>query len=64
MKKVNYDRVALDERRRVCEEENSDVLVWTNDRVIKWISFIGLKVRRVTQDAALFQNTRVDETCP
>ncbi|XP_050693909.1 liprin-alpha-1-like [Eriocheir sinensis] len=43
LKKVNYDRVALDERRRVCEEENSDVLVWTNDRVIKWISFIGLK---------------------
>lgn len=61
---MNYDRVALDERRRVCEEENSDVLVWTNDRVIKWISFIGLKVRRVTQDAALFQNTLGDETCP
>ncbi|XP_042238327.1 liprin-alpha-1-like isoform X17 [Homarus americanus] len=43
LKKVNYDRVALEDRRRVCEEENVDVLVWTNDRVIKWITFIGLK---------------------
>ncbi|XP_069162784.1 liprin-alpha-1 isoform X9 [Procambarus clarkii] len=43
LKKVNYDRVALEDRRRACEEENLDVLVWTNDRVIKWITFIGLK---------------------
>ncbi|XP_045138319.1 LOW QUALITY PROTEIN: liprin-alpha-1-like [Portunus trituberculatus] len=43
LKKVNYDRVALEDRRRQCEEENVDVLVWTNDRVMKWISFIGLK---------------------
>ncbi|KAK8379405.1 hypothetical protein O3P69_019365 [Scylla paramamosain] len=43
LKKVNYDRVALEDRRRQCEEENTDVLVWTNDRVMKWISFIGLK---------------------
>lgn len=44
MKKINYDRVALEERRRNCEEENKDVLVWTNERVIKWINDIGLKV--------------------
>ncbi|XP_071514182.1 liprin-alpha-1 isoform X2 [Panulirus ornatus] len=43
LKKVNYDRVALEDRRRACEEENIDVLVWTNDRVIKWITSIGLK---------------------
>ncbi|XP_066966847.1 liprin-alpha-1-like isoform X2 [Macrobrachium rosenbergii] len=43
LKKINYDRVALEDRRRNCEEENIDVLVWTNDRVIKWITFIGLK---------------------
>nr|XP_053629422.1 liprin-alpha-2-like [Cherax quadricarinatus] len=43
LKKVNYDRVALEDRRRACEEENADVLVWTNDRVIKWITAIGLK---------------------
>ncbi|XP_042865284.1 liprin-alpha-1-like isoform X5 [Penaeus japonicus] len=43
LKKINYDRVALEERRRNCEEENKDVLVWTNERVIKWINDIGLK---------------------
>lgn len=44
LKKINYDRVALEERRRSCEEDNVDVLVWTNDRVIKWVTSIGLKV--------------------
>ena len=41
---MNYDRVALEERRRACEEDSIDVIVWSNDRVIKWVIFIGLKV--------------------
>lgn len=44
LKKVNYDRMALEERRRGSDDETTDVLVWTNDRVIKWITSIGLKV--------------------
>ncbi|CAL4067411.1 unnamed protein product, partial [Meganyctiphanes norvegica] len=43
LKRMNYDRVALEERRRNCEEENIDVIVWSNDRTIKWVNFIGLK---------------------
>ncbi|XP_047741635.1 liprin-alpha-1 isoform X2 [Hyalella azteca] len=43
LKKLNYDRVALEERRRNSEEDNTDVLVWTNERVMKWVASIGLK---------------------
>ncbi|KAK4306302.1 hypothetical protein Pmani_021853 [Petrolisthes manimaculis] len=43
LKKVNYDRMALEDRRRSSDDDTTDVLVWTNDRVIKWITFIGLK---------------------
>ncbi|KAB7497935.1 Liprin-alpha-2 [Armadillidium nasatum] len=43
LKKLNYDRIALEERRRASEEDNIDVIVWTNDRVIKWVTSIGLK---------------------
>lgn len=45
LKKVNYDRVALDDRRRSSEDDCSDVIVWTNERIIKWVAAIGLKVR-------------------
>ena len=44
LKKLNYDRIALDDRRRMSEDQISDVIVWTNDRVIKWVASIGLKV--------------------
>lgn len=45
LKRLNYDRNLLEERRKAVENSVSDVLVWTNDRVIKWIVSIGLKVR-------------------
>ncbi len=47
MKLLNYDREQLEARRRDSETmgENKDVLVWTNDRIIKWVVDIGLKVR-------------------
>lgn len=48
LKKVNYDRVALDDRRRNSEEDSVDVLVWTNERVMKWVAAIGLKVNQWT----------------
>ncbi|CAM1303859.1 syd-2 (predicted), partial [Pycnogonum litorale] len=43
LKRANYDRKILEERRKNCENENKDVLVWSNERVIKWINGIGLK---------------------
>ncbi|KAI1302302.1 Liprin-alpha-2 [Halotydeus destructor] len=43
LKRVNYNRHLLDERRRNSENDTTDVLVWTNDRVIKWLNMIGLK---------------------
>ena len=41
---LNYDRDALADRRRAVEEENRDVIIWGNDRVIRWAISIGLKV--------------------
>ncbi|XP_029658579.1 liprin-alpha-1 isoform X16 [Formica exsecta] len=43
LKRLNYDRQQLEERRRVAESANIDVLVWSNDRVIRWVQSIGLK---------------------
>lgn len=45
LKRLNYDRKQLEERRRASDNELQDVLVWSNDRVIRWISCIGLKVQ-------------------
>lgn len=45
LKRLNYDRTLLSDRRKACENTLSDVLVWSNDKVIRWISTIGLKVR-------------------
>ncbi|XP_064602423.1 liprin-alpha-1-like isoform X2 [Liolophura sinensis] len=43
LKRLNYDRKELDRRREDSSSEMKDVLVWTNERVIKWIQGIGLK---------------------
>ncbi|XP_014603895.1 PREDICTED: liprin-alpha-1 isoform X14 [Polistes canadensis] len=43
LKRLNYDRPQLEERRRLAEGTNADVLVWSNDQVIRWVQSIGLK---------------------
>ncbi|XP_071809122.1 liprin-alpha-3-like isoform X4 [Asterias amurensis] len=43
LKKVNYDTNELQRRRDQTANEIKDVLVWSNDRVIKWIVSIGLR---------------------
>ncbi|KAF8764111.1 Liprin-alpha-2 like protein [Argiope bruennichi] len=43
LKRLNYNREALEERRKLSEHEIKDVLVWSNDRVIKWADSIGLR---------------------
>ncbi|VIO86518.1 Uncharacterized protein BM_BM4606 [Brugia malayi] len=42
LKKLNYDKKALIERRKACENISKDVLVWSNDRVARWVEEIGL----------------------
>ncbi|GFY44855.1 liprin-alpha-2 [Trichonephila inaurata madagascariensis] len=43
LKRLNYNREALEERRKLSEHEIKDVLVWSNDRVIKWVDSVGLR---------------------
>uniref|UniRef100_A0A1L8DAY5 Putative lar-interacting protein n=1 Tax=Nyssomyia neivai TaxID=330878 RepID=A0A1L8DAY5_9DIPT len=43
LKRLNYDRNTLEERRKASENTLSDVLVWSNDKVIRWVSSMGLK---------------------
>ncbi|CAD5214662.1 unnamed protein product [Bursaphelenchus okinawaensis] len=42
LKKLNYEKKLLDERRKACENVNKDVLVWSNERVAKWVEESGL----------------------
>ncbi|XP_024084757.1 liprin-alpha-1 isoform X16 [Cimex lectularius] len=43
LKRLNYDRKQLEDRRRASDNELTDVLVWSNERVMRWVSSIGLK---------------------
>ncbi|KAM7139336.1 kazrin isoform 1-T1 [Macrochelys suwanniensis] len=40
---VNFSKEVLQERRVRCETQNVDPLVWTNQRVLKWVRDIDLK---------------------
>ncbi|KRX72960.1 Liprin-alpha [Trichinella sp. T6] len=42
LKKLNYDRRLIDERRAACETSNTDVFVWTNERLMRWVESINL----------------------
>ncbi|CAF3893526.1 unnamed protein product [Rotaria sordida] len=44
LKRINYDKKELDRRREESLNENRDVIIWTNERVIQWLITInGLK---------------------
>ncbi|XP_073906994.1 liprin-alpha-1 isoform X11 [Castor canadensis] len=43
LRRLNYDRKELQRRREESQNELKDVLVWSNDRVIRWTLSIGLK---------------------
>uniref|UniRef100_A0A8D0Y109 PTPRF interacting protein alpha 2 n=1 Tax=Sus scrofa TaxID=9823 RepID=A0A8D0Y109_PIG len=43
LKRLNYDRKELERRREASQHEIKDVLVWSNDRVIRWTQAIGLR---------------------
>ena len=58
LKLLNFDRDQLEDRRRGCDEGLNDVLVWSNDRVIRWAETIGLKVKN-----SRFQTVNKCTTC-
>uniref|UniRef100_A0A8C5DLT8 SAM domain-containing protein n=1 Tax=Gouania willdenowi TaxID=441366 RepID=A0A8C5DLT8_GOUWI len=43
LKKLNYDRKELERRREQSQHEMRDVLVWSNERVIRWVQSVGLR---------------------
>lgn len=43
LKRLNYDRHELERRWEESNDQMKDLLVWTNERVIKWVQAIGLK---------------------
>ncbi|XP_069760127.1 liprin-alpha-2 [Narcine bancroftii] len=43
LKRLNYDRKELEKRRELSQNEIKDAIVWSNDRVIRWILSIGLR---------------------
>ncbi|XP_078273493.1 liprin-alpha-2 isoform X2 [Rhinoraja longicauda] len=43
LKRLNYDRKELEKRREQSQHEIKDTIVWSNDRVIRWILSIGLR---------------------
>ncbi len=42
LRMIKYDRQAINERRRQCEFNDCDPLVWTNQRFINWVRAIDL----------------------
>ncbi|XP_062963582.1 LOW QUALITY PROTEIN: liprin-alpha-1-like [Cynocephalus volans] len=43
LRRLNYDQKERERKREKSQNEVKDVLVWSNDRVIRWILSIGLK---------------------
>ncbi|XP_056383682.1 LOW QUALITY PROTEIN: liprin-alpha-1 [Hyla sarda] len=43
LRRLNYDRKELERKREESQNEITDVLVWSNERVINWVLSIGLK---------------------
>ncbi|KAI0217788.1 Liprin-alpha-1 [Lamellibrachia satsuma] len=43
LKRINYDRKDLERRREESINDCKDVMVWTNERVIKWVQSVDLK---------------------
>lgn len=57
LKRLNYDRNTLEERRKASENALAEVLVWSNERVIRWVIGMGLKVISVVFKPKFHSNT-------
>ena len=55
LKILNYSKNDLEKMRSKSEADLSDVFVWTNTRVIKWVNSIGTFLSKMT---VLFLNCR------
>ena len=44
LRRAEFDRQVLLQRRAMCEDADTDPLVWTNARFIKWVQTIDLAV--------------------
>ncbi|XP_053865171.1 kazrin isoform X4 [Malaclemys terrapin pileata] len=51
---VNFSKEVLQERRARCETQNVDPLVWTNQRVLKWVRDIDLKPYRCSRERPIW----------
>ncbi|KAI8421399.1 hypothetical protein MSG28_009478 [Choristoneura fumiferana] len=49
LKRVGYSVRALEERRRAADHCNRDVLVWSNERLQRWLMSINLKARQILE---------------
>ncbi|XP_060040045.1 liprin-alpha-1 isoform X1 [Erinaceus europaeus] len=43
LRRLNYDRKELERKREAEQDDIKDVLVWSNERVMRWVLSIGLK---------------------
>ncbi|XP_076806040.1 liprin-alpha-1-like isoform X3 [Clavelina lepadiformis] len=43
LKRLNYNKKELEERRDASADEVKDVLVWSNQRVMRWVQAVGLR---------------------
>ncbi|CAH1775040.1 unnamed protein product, partial [Owenia fusiformis] len=43
LRRLNFDKEALLARRKACENSDFDPIVWSNQRVVKWINSIDLQ---------------------
>ncbi|KAA3678468.1 uncharacterized protein DEA37_0001704 [Paragonimus westermani] len=43
LKRLDYDRQELEKRREASATSESDLLIWSNERVINWLKQIGLQ---------------------
>ena len=63
LKLLNFDRDALQERRRAAEADIKDVLVWSNDRVMRWTVGIGLKVTNTHNKSEYYLSRIISGLC-
>ncbi|VDL61994.1 unnamed protein product [Hymenolepis diminuta] len=50
LKRFNYDIDAIEERRLACLNKDTDLIVWTNDRVTNWLTTLGILDTNISLD--------------
>ncbi|KAL7064300.1 hypothetical protein AAHC03_04503 [Spirometra sp. Aus1] len=42
LKRFNYDMAAIEQRRALCQTQDTDLIVWTNERVTTWLASLNM----------------------